>query len=400
MRDTSCGSLNPQDVFGTVATTRGWLSAGASQPLVAVGDVGDDVFTVYSNQAPLRLEGNDGNDLFTVRGFALAQTKLNGGDPTAPDCDPSPSTPDCEIVWINAQDQIAMPKLTSGFSTAAESDIRTGAGTNQVEYNMNAPVSVDGGNGFDKLVILGTEYADHIVVTSTAIYGVGIQVTYRNIEVLEIDALEGDDTIDVLSTQPGVATRVIGGLGNDTIDVAGDVTGDVFSLDIEGTSGMINHQVIATDPNYNGLVAPGVDLSVARPGQGSVVITETNGGSAVYEGGCLQTAITDPCLTPLNALPVPSLDSYTVHLAAAPTCAGAASPCRVYVTVSAAYPPGSEHPSLYAPYPDGPPVGSNGDTFLLSTGAQPLTADAFYRQLKLNSPSSQPVSDRCLVLCL
>ena len=116
-----------------------------------------------------------------------------------------------------------MPKLTSGFSTAAESDIRTGAGTNQVEYNMNAPVSVDGGAGFDKLVILGTEYADHIVVTSKAIYGVGVQVTYTNIEVLEIDALEGDDTIDVLSTAPGVATRVIGGLGNDTINVAGDV---------------------------------------------------------------------------------------------------------------------------------------------------------------------------------
>src|SRR5260221_10153738 len=246
MRDTSCGSLNPQDVFGTVATTRGWLSAGASQPLVAVGDVGDDTFTVYSNQAPLRLEGGDGNDLFTVRGFALAQTKLGGGDPTKADCDPSPTTPDCDIVWINAQDQIAMPKLTSGFSTAAESDIRTGAGTNQVEYNMNAPVSVDGGNGFDKLVILGTEYADHIVVTSTAIYGVGVQVTYTNIEVLEIDALEGDDTIDVLSTQPGVATRVIGGLRKDPIDVAGGVTGDVFSLDIEGTSGTINHQVIAT----------------------------------------------------------------------------------------------------------------------------------------------------------
>ena len=73
-RDTTGGSLNPQDIFGTVATTRGWLSAGASQPLVAVGGTGDDVFTVYSNQAPLRLEGNDGNDLFVVRAFALAQT--------------------------------------------------------------------------------------------------------------------------------------------------------------------------------------------------------------------------------------------------------------------------------------------------------------------------------------
>src|SRR6185437_5077278 len=89
-RDTSCGSLNPQDVFGTIATTRGWLSAGASQPLVAVGDIGNDVFTVYSNQAPLRLEGGDGNDLFTVRGFALTQTKTLGGDPVnGVDCNPN-----------------------------------------------------------------------------------------------------------------------------------------------------------------------------------------------------------------------------------------------------------------------------------------------------------------------
>ena len=36
----------------------------------------------------------------------------------------------------------------------------------------------------------------------------------RRIEILEIDGLEGDDIFDVLSTAPGVATRVIGGLGS------------------------------------------------------------------------------------------------------------------------------------------------------------------------------------------
>ncbi|MGH6643760.1 MAG: hypothetical protein ACRED3_13800, partial [Bradyrhizobium sp.] len=60
-------SLTPQSIYGTVATTRGWLSAGATSPLVAEGGSGDDTFTVYSNQAALRLEGDDGNDLFTVR---------------------------------------------------------------------------------------------------------------------------------------------------------------------------------------------------------------------------------------------------------------------------------------------------------------------------------------------
>ncbi|MFL6033492.1 MAG: hypothetical protein ACJ74I_00290, partial [Gaiellaceae bacterium] len=392
-RDTTGGSLNPQDVFATVATTRGWLSAGASQPLVAEGDKGDDEFIVYSNQAPLRLEGGDDNDLFVVRGFALAQTKKNHGDPTAADCNPATASAadHCDIVWINAEDQIAMPRLTKGFSTAAESDIRTGSGTNQVEYNMNAPVSVDGGAGFDKLVILGTEYADHIVVTAKAVYGVGVSVTYANVEVLEIDALEGDDTIDVLSTAPGIVTRVIGGLGNDTLDVAGDVTGDVFSLDIEGTSGTINHAVSSDDPTYNGIVADGVDLSVARAGQGSVVITESAGFTAVYEGGCFGV--------PGTCTPVPALDSYTVALAAKPNCgAGVAdADCKVYVTVSAAYPPNSEHPSLAHPYPDGPPGAGDGDTLLVTTTPFPGSAADFYRQIFLNGVSQQ-VSKRSIVL--
>src|SRR5206468_6559584 len=46
--NTSGGSLKSYDVFGTVATTRGWVSAGTSQPLVAAGGAGDDTLTVYS----------------------------------------------------------------------------------------------------------------------------------------------------------------------------------------------------------------------------------------------------------------------------------------------------------------------------------------------------------------
>jgi Bacterial Ig-like domain/RTX calcium-binding nonapeptide repeat (4 copies) len=332
-RDTSGGSLTPADVFGTVATTRGWLSTGNTAPLVAVGGSGDDTFTVYSNQAPLRLEGDDGNDLFVVQAFALAQTTTNG-DPNGTACTPTAyNTTTCQIVWLNAAQLIAMPALTTGFSTAAQSDIRTGSGNNQVEYNMNAPVSVDGGTGFNKLVILGTEYADHIVVTAGAIYGAGLSVSYTNIQVLEIDALEGDDTIDVLSTSPGVETRVFGGLGSDTVNVGGDVVGDVFARDIEGSSGTVNEQVSSQDPNYNGLAAPGVNLSVARPGQGQVVITQSDGFTAVYENGCFKLA------ADAAGTCVPALDSYTVQLAAAP-----APGTTVYVTESAAQAPQDEGP--------------------------------------------------------
>ena len=47
-------------------------------PVVAQGGAGNDTFTVYSNKAELRLEGDAGNDLFVVRGFALAQTDADG----------------------------------------------------------------------------------------------------------------------------------------------------------------------------------------------------------------------------------------------------------------------------------------------------------------------------------
>ena len=301
--DTHGGSLTPQDVFATVATTRGWLSAGVSEALLAQGGTGDDIFTVYSNQAPLRLEGDDGNDQFIVRAFALAETT---------GCTGGVNAAGCEIVWRDAANRVAMPRLTSGFSTAAETDIRTGGGQNQVEYNINAPVSIDGGNGIDKVVVLGTEFADHIVVTAKAIYGAGLAVTYANIELLEIDGLEGDDVFDILSTAPGVATRVIGGLGSDTINVAGDVAGDVVSRDVEGTSGVINNGVRSADPLYDGLLANGVDVTVARGTQGQVVIQETAGFTAVREGG--------------------NTDSYLVYLAQAPTH-------DVYVTVSAARSP-------------------------------------------------------------
>src|SRR5260370_35453378 len=130
-----------------------------------------------------------------------------------------------------------------------------------------------------------------MVVSAKAVYGVGLWVTYVHIQVLEIDTLEGDDTIDVLSTPPGMETRVIGGLGSDTINVGGDVVGDVFARDITGSSGLLNHLVSSADPRYNGLVAQGVDLSVARPGQGQDVINESDGVSPPYERAALSVRL-------------------------------------------------------------------------------------------------------------
>jgi len=56
---THAASVAAGDEFFTVATTAGFLSRGASFGITAYGGSGNDKFTVYSNKAELRLEGND-----------------------------------------------------------------------------------------------------------------------------------------------------------------------------------------------------------------------------------------------------------------------------------------------------------------------------------------------------
>ena len=123
-RDADEGALLPQDTFPVlVATTRGWLSPGIHSPLVATGGTGNDEFTVYSNQAELRLEGDDDNDLFIVRAFALAAV-----------CDTSADNDtDCDFADINLEadpDTGLYPVDTNndGVCTAAENPGYDGEG--------------------------------------------------------------------------------------------------------------------------------------------------------------------------------------------------------------------------------------------------------------------------------
>jgi hypothetical protein len=478
-RNTNDGNLLPQDEFRElVATTRGWLSPGISAPLVAQGGTGNDEFRVYSNQAELRLEGDDDNDLFIIRAFALAalvdvdwdgdgdidyddlfanendvpatgygDTNLDGNinlldaqltpvgsavdfdwnddgdideydvwdgvrvlrtlqivqlgaDLSNPgddltlnqaidalsitdffDGEDTPSAgwktalkaaiTDVDVnndgsidtddviltpldleddaiflddVIVTDEDGVAVPQIGFGFSIAQAPDIRAGGGIDEVRYNVNAPVSVDGGTGFDKLVILGTEFADDIAITKDGIFGAGLNVRYDNIEVVEVDGLEGDDEFFVLSTEFGVAYRVIGGLGSDTINVGGDVTEDIITRELEGVSGAVDHLVGSGDALYDGLVVDGLDYNVTTDGEGLVVIDEgADGFTAVREGGPRQ------------------LDSYTVRLARELVMGEV-----VYVTVSAARSPEEESSDTLvnpAPLPNG-----EGDTIWLATG--------------------------------
>ena len=262
------------DAFDTIHTTRGYISRGATFSLTAYGGTGEDHFAVYSNKAELRLEGNDGNDEFIVQAFALADE-------------------------------------SGKVSTEQRTDLLGGLGDDLIQYNVNAPVGIDGGAGFDRLVVIGTEFSDNFVITKDGVYGAGLNVKYDNIESLEVDGAEGDDHFFIQSTRDGVVTTVDGGNGNDTFEVSGDVTGAIVSKSLEGYSGVINHQVTSADLNYDDLLAPGISTTVADPTSiGNIVIDQSNGTTLVDEEG-------------------ETVDSYTIHLAGTPAAA-------VYVNVSAA----------------------------------------------------------------
>ena len=152
------------------------------------------MFQVYHNQAVLGLYGEDGDDKFVVRAFVLLDDKAKQ----------------------------AMTSLAGGN------------GVDEINYAINAPLKIDGGAGEDIMTVIATEFPDNIVVTSDGVYGAGLNISYINIEILEVDGMEGDDTFYILSSLAGVTVRLIGNLGSDTFIFAGDITGEVISYDAAG----------------------------------------------------------------------------------------------------------------------------------------------------------------------
>ena len=97
-----------------------------------------------------------------------------------------------------------IPYVPSWLDDSGEQDftnITTGDGADQVTYAINAPVRIDGGAGYNTLIVLLTEYDDIVVISETEIYGTG-RINYTNIQRLEIDGLAGNDTFYVLGTLP------------------------------------------------------------------------------------------------------------------------------------------------------------------------------------------------------
>src|SRR5207247_2252125 len=134
----------------------------------------------------------------------------------------------------------AFVKVDPKDPKAPFTNINGGQGADFISFTVNAPVRVEGGDGFDTLVVVGTEFGDDFVVTSQGVFGGGLYVTYNGIEKLTVDALEGNDRFFIASTPENTVVELLGGKGSDTFSVGGNdgkpIT--VVSHSLEGHSGL------------------------------------------------------------------------------------------------------------------------------------------------------------------
>ncbi|QSA97859.1 OmpA family protein [Methylococcus sp. EFPC2] len=240
-------NITAEDVYTTLEITRGWLSNGISRPMTVNGGDDNDQFTVFHNVAVLNLNGGDGDDVFTVRAFALKG---------------------------------------STDSERARTDMKGDGGADTILYVVNAPVGIDGGDGFDTVRIVGTEFADDFVVTDAGIFGAGLNVSYVNIEKVVADGAEGDDRFFVLSTGLEVVTEIDGGLGSDSFFVGGNPSRapvPVISNDFRGHSGIILHNVESGDADWNKLPVDGLSANVGDNEEDFVIVSEHGGSTRVVE---------------------------------------------------------------------------------------------------------------------
>ena len=243
---TPAAGVPNADVFATIETTRGFLSNGISSPVAIYGGDDNDEFVVYHNLAPLALFGGDGDDSFLIRAFAL----------------------------VGSQEDLR-----------ERTDVSGGAGADLIQYAVNAPVNIDGGDGFDTVIVIGTEFNDDFVITENGVFGAGLNILFVRIESVEVDGAEGDDRFFIRGTGADLITKTTGGLGSDTFFTNG-ATPDVVSNDLLGHSGLISNLVYSDgvlDSEYAGQKVEGISSNVADDDEPAIRIIESDGSSVVSQ---------------------------------------------------------------------------------------------------------------------
>src|SRR5262249_39657803 len=147
----------------------------------------------------------------------------------------------------------------------ALTDLSGGAGADLIQYAVNAPVHIDGGDGFDTVVVIGTEFGDDFVITKAGVFGAGINVDFVNIESLVVDGGAGADLFFGLSTGIHFKTTIDGGFGTDLTTAEGPTPADgVISNTPLGHSGIITNDVeqTVTPDQYSGVKVVGISGNI------------------------------------------------------------------------------------------------------------------------------------------
>ena len=186
------------DVFGTTLTSQGYLSNGVEHPTTITGGLGNDTFNVLHASAAVALMGGEGSDTFNVATFQ--RVDLQG---------------------------------------------------NLLGVLQNAPVTLIGGVGDDKMNVVGSDGDDTFVVSGGSIQSSGVDIQAVSIENQDVFGGAGDDSFYVLDTIDGSMTHLYGNDGNDSFYNGGNQSEDAYIVvdneDYKGHSGIIEHEVEAVN---------------------------------------------------------------------------------------------------------------------------------------------------------
>ncbi len=232
-----------EDVF--FDSSRGWLTNGVSYTAYVYGGEGNDRFDVFRNVATLHLFGEAGDDTFIVRSFI-------------------------------AESQVAL--------------LNAGTGSDYIEYAANAPVNIDGGDGNDIVIVIGTEAPDTYVITADGVFGAGRVIRYVNVENVSVYGMEGDDVFHVLSTNPAIQLNIYGGLGSDRVEVGGQAP-YVQANDLLGHTGLVRHSVESTVGAWNGVPVDGIATEIMDDDEPTVVLAPVGGSLVLVEGATGQLSV-------------------------------------------------------------------------------------------------------------
>lgn len=230
------------------------LTPGPSNSLTAFGGEGDDSFVMYRTVAAINLRGEAGDDLFSIRAF----------------------------------EQVA----GTGGTTQGNTSVAGGTGSNLIEFVASAPIDIDGGEGIDTIRMLGTFRDDQYIVDATGISGPGTpSITFTAIEILEINAGDGNDEVFVRSTSANLRVVVYGGAGSDRLFVGAPVpnssSNPAFINTLTGINGPVLLDGGPGDPGAFGLstsvLLPTETDTPLPPGAGNMLSEEQPGDVDIVE---------------------------------------------------------------------------------------------------------------------